>query len=199
MALARVVQERTSRSARRSGSVRERRLRECGAFLACDNRLPCAADPRSRSLLRVPRGRSAVGAEIRISFRASAPSSARGLRALLGVLPRVALGRCLPGGAPRRCQTPRYGTPRYGRRALRRCSDPRSVSAEVSREGVPTPREGAPRRCQTPRHGHPRHPTSRERSSHPSAQSCSRNRSPRYTVRARSDSASARGVPSSMT
>jgi len=43
MALARVVQARTGGSEERPRSVRRRRLRECGAFLACDTRPPCAA------------------------------------------------------------------------------------------------------------------------------------------------------------
>jgi len=110
MALARVVQGRTSKSAARCGSVRVCRLRECGAFLACDTRPPCSSDPRSRSL----RSRtSGVRALLQIPRRASAPSRASKAQSASWARfrngPRVRLPRdVLPRGATERCQTPRY-------------------------------------------------------------------------------------------
>ena len=136
MALARVVQGRTSKSAARCGSVRVCRLRECGAFLACDTRPPCSSDPRSRSL----RSRtSGVRALLPIPRRASAPSRASKAQSASWARfrngPRVRLPRdVLPRGATERCQTPRY----LGH-LVTSCGGAR---AEVS-----------VRRCQTPRHG----------------------------------------------
>ena len=136
MALARVVQGRTSKSAARCGSVRVCRLRECGAFLACDTRPPCSSDPRSRSL----RSRtSGVRAPLPIPRRASAPSRASKAQSASWARfrngPRVRLPRdVLPRGATERCQTPRY----LGH-LVTSCGGAR---AEVS-----------VRRCQTPRHG----------------------------------------------
>ena len=127
MALARGVQVRTRRSGQRSGSVRGRRLRECGAFLACDIRPPCAADPGASSLRTRrpgPRACSPRGADLPA---ASAPPCGRGLEAPAGGGRRMtsATGRGVrrgvrdlvivgpQRGAAARCQTPRYRGPRH--------------------------------------------------------------------------------------
>ena len=87
MALARVVQARTGASGQRAGPVRGRMLRECGAFLACDIRVPGSADPghaASRARLRAARARSSASILARHKrplARSRGPSSWAGDRA----------------------------------------------------------------------------------------------------------------------
>jgi hypothetical protein len=226
MALARVVQERTGESRERPGGVHPRMLREPGAFLACDANAHARLTQRSGVWPGGRSGRNQVPQRSagRIVSEPARPSRRRlpeGVR-------RLVIRWSSPDDRQTRCPDEVPDTSLPARRCQAICNSAFRADGqdelpadevpadEVPDTSLPTPRcrpegvrpEGVRRlvigrlvigrlvigRCRTTGNCAPgvlRRPGR--------GQSCSRNRSPRYTVRARSDSASARGVPSSMT